>query len=111
VSEQDGGPVPTPFATGVRSAAVSGPLGRLAGTAGALLPPGTRSSCQQLPGPEPAVPLLHRPDRRIQRPDHAQPVTQPGDRRQPRVRRQRPIWHADSHPTASRCPRRILFTR
>jgi hypothetical protein len=40
----------------------------------------------------------------LHRPDHAQPVTRPGDRRQPRVRRQRPIWHADSHLTASPLP-------
>jgi hypothetical protein len=50
---------------------------------------------QQLPGPEPAVALLDRADRRIQRPDHAEPVTQLGDGRQARVRRQRPIRRAD----------------
>ncbi len=52
---------------------------------------------QQLPGPEPAVPLLHRPDGRIQCRDHAQPVTQLSDRGHPRVRGQRPVRHADTH--------------
>ena len=50
---------------------------------------------QQLPGPEPAFALLDRADRRIQRPDHAKPVTQLGDSRQARVRRQRRIRRAD----------------
>src|SRR5208283_4905300 len=50
---------------------------------------------QQLPGPEAAIPLLDRADRRIQRPDHAQPVTQLADRHKPRMRRQSPIRRAD----------------
>ena len=54
-----------------------------------------RQPRQQLPGPESAGTLLNRPDRRIQRPDHAQPVTQPGDRSHPRVRGQRRIRRAD----------------
>jgi hypothetical protein len=57
-----------------------------------------RDPGQQLPGAEPAISLLDRADRRIQRPDHAQPVTQPRDRGQPRVRRQRPVRRACPHP-------------
>ena len=61
---------------------------------------------QQLPGPEPAVALLDRPDRLIQRLDHAEPAAQLGDRRQARVRRQRRIRRADPrlltlHPPAA----------
>ena len=77
----------------------------LAGRAGALaVQPGQevlpgqlrrRDPGQQPPGPEAAVPLLDRADRRIQRPDHAQPVTQLGDRGKARVRRQRPVRRAD----------------
>ena len=67
---------------------------------------------QQLPGPEPAVPLLDRTDRPIQRADHAEPVTQPGDGGQARVRRQRRIRRADPRllPRLP-APLRILFTR
>ena len=54
-----------------------------------------RDPGQQLPGPEPAIALLDRADRRIQRLDHAQPPAQLGDRGQARVRRQRPIRRAD----------------
>ena len=54
-----------------------------------------RDPGQQLPGPEAAIPLLDRADRRIQRPDHAQPVTQLADRHKPRIRRQPPIRRAD----------------
>jgi len=50
---------------------------------------------QQLPGPATPVPLLDRADRRIQRPDHAEPPAQLGDHGQARVRRQRPIRRAD----------------
>ena len=50
---------------------------------------------QQLPGPEPAFALLDRADCRIQRRDHAELVTQLGDGRQARVRRQRRIRRAD----------------
>jgi hypothetical protein len=50
---------------------------------------------QQLPGPESAIALLDRADRRIQRADHAEPVTQLGDGGHARVRRQRPIRRAD----------------
>ena len=54
-----------------------------------------RDPGQQLPGPEAAIPLLDRADRRIQRLDHAQPVTQLADRGKPRIRGQRPIRRAD----------------
>ena len=54
-----------------------------------------RDPGQQLPGSETAIPLLDRPDRRIQGPDHAQPVTQLTDRGQPRAGRQRRIRRAD----------------
>src|ERR1019366_2450336 len=54
-----------------------------------------RDPGQQLPGPEAAVPPLDGADRRIQRPDHAQPAAQLGDRGQARVRRQRRIRRAD----------------
>ena len=50
---------------------------------------------QQLPGSEPAFALLDRADRRIQRPDHAEPPAQLGDHGQARIRRQRPIRRAD----------------
>jgi len=63
-----------------------------------------RDPGQQLPGPETAIPLLHRPDRRIQRPDHAQPLTQPGDRGHPPVRGQRPVRRADAHLRALPLP-------
>jgi hypothetical protein len=45
-----------------------------------------------------AIPLLDRADRRIQRLDHAQPVTQLADHSQTRVRRQRPIRRSGPHP-------------
>jgi len=54
-----------------------------------------RDPGQQPPGTEPAVPLLDRADRGIQRPGHIQPVTQLADRGHPRVRRQRRIRRAD----------------
>ena len=57
-----------------------------------------RDPAQQLPGPEPPIPLLDRADRRIQRLDHAQPAAQLGDRGQARVRRQRRIRRAGPHP-------------
>jgi hypothetical protein len=41
------------------------------------------------------IPLLDRADSRIQRPDHAEPGAQLGDRGQARVRRQRRIRRAD----------------
>jgi len=59
--------------------------------------PGQLRHRQQLPGPEPAITLLHRADRRIKCPDHAQPVTQLSDCGHPRVRRQRPVHRADTH--------------
>jgi len=54
-----------------------------------------RDPGQQLPGPEAAITLLYRADRRIDRLDHAQPVTQLADRSQPRARGQRRIRRAD----------------
>ena len=67
-----------------------------------------RDPGQQPPGPKPAVPLLDRADRRIQRPGHIQPVTQLADRCHPRVRRQRRIRRAGPHlltpPAASTYP-------
>ena len=54
-----------------------------------------RDPGQQLPGPETPVPLLNGADRRIQFFHHAEPITQLSDRRQARVRRQRPIRRAD----------------
>ena len=88
-----------------------GRIGALAVQPGQEVLPGQlrrRDPGQQLPGPETAIPLLDRADRRIQRPDHAEPVTQLGDRGQPRVRRQRRIRRADPHlltpPAASTYP-------
>ena len=57
-----------------------------------------RDPAQHLPSAEPAIPLLDRADCGIQRPDHAQPVTQLGDDRQARVRRQRRIRRAGPDP-------------
>ena len=48
-----------------------------------------------LADPGTAIPLLDRADSRIQRPDHAEPGAQLGDRGQARVRRQRRIRRAD----------------
>ena len=92
-----------------------GRIGALAVQPGQEVLPGQlrrRDPGQQLPGPEPAVPLLDRADRRIQRADHAEPVTQLGDRGQARVRRQRRIRRADPRllPRLP-APLRILFTR
>ena len=56
-----------------------------------------RDPRQQLPGAEPAIPLLDGADRGIQRLDHAEPAAQLGDRGQARIRRQRPIRRAGPH--------------
>jgi hypothetical protein len=94
---------------------------QLAGHAGALaVQPGQevlsgqlrrRDARQQRPGAEPAIPLLDRADRRIQRLDHAEPPAQLGDRGQARVRRQRPVRRAGPHLRRRIPPARILLTR
>src|SRR5262249_33818087 len=50
------------------------------------------------PAPNPRSPCLNPTDRRIQRADHAQPVTQLADHSQARVRRQRRIRRTGPHP-------------
>jgi len=57
------------------------------------------------------VPLLDGAHRRIQRVDHAEPVTQLADRGQARVGSQRRIRRADPRLLTIPCPLRILFTR
>ena len=56
------------------------------------------------PGPEAAITLLDRADGCIQGPDHAQPVTQLADRRQPRAGSQRRIRRADPRQPALPLP-------
>ncbi len=53
---------------------------------------------QQLPTGMAPVAGLDRPDRCIQRPDHAESVNQLGHRRHPRHARQRRVRRADPHP-------------
>jgi hypothetical protein len=53
---------------------------------------------QQLPASMAPVAGLDRPDRCIQRPDHAESVNQLGHRRHPRHARQRRVRRADPHP-------------
>ena len=75
-------------------------IGALAVQPGQEVLPGQlrrRDPGQQLPGAEPAIPLLDGADRRIQRPDHAEPPAQLADRGQARVRRQRRIRRAGPH--------------
>jgi hypothetical protein len=59
---------------------------------------------QQLPGPEPAITLLDRSHRRVQRLDYPQPIHQLADRDHPRRRRQRRIRRADPHLPPSTPP-------
>jgi hypothetical protein len=54
-----------------------------------------RDPRQQLPGAEATAPHLNRADRRVQRPDHAQLVTQLADHGQAGARGQTRIRHAD----------------
>ena len=80
-------------------------IGALAVQPGQEVLPGQlrrRDPAQQLSGPEAAIPLLDRADRRIQRLDHAEPAAQLGDRSQARVRRQRRVRRADPHLLTSR---------
>ncbi len=86
-------------------------VGALAVQPGQEILPGQlrrRDPGQQLPSAIPAIPLLDGADRGIQRPDHAEPAAQLGDRGQTRIRRQRPIRRAGPHlltpPAASTYP-------
>jgi hypothetical protein len=53
---------------------------------------------QHLTSPEPAIPLLDRTHRRIQRRDHTQPLHQLRHRSHPRHRRQHRVRRAHPHP-------------
>lgn len=63
-----------------------------------------RQADQQLTGSEPAITLLDRPHRRVQRLDHTQPIHQLGHRGHPRHRGQARIRRADTHLPPTTAP-------